>query len=451
EWKPKDQWLGGGSIGYKTKQWNIRYRLNYLNETIFGPGDVNAKNMAIDRDYLTARYTHTLLSEGKFTDKWTAHLSATYQNYSRQTQTTQRNMETNERKKTVGQGEQDLSMFKTAFIRTTAQYKPSKIWALQGGAEYRSDRGSGDRIDSTQRIEDYSLFASAEIKPLAWLNIRPGLRFSHNSVYDAPPMIPSINVLLNVRSDMDVRLAYARGFRAPALRELYFKFVDSNHHIFGNTDLEAEYSNSLTGSFTWRWVENNDVRYTAVLSGFYNRYYNLITTAVDANNTDNYTYVNIDRFRTTGGTWENTVTWQQLHVSLGVSYIGRYNLYAEDAQYDDLPIFNWSPEVNGNVSFRFKKIGLEMSLYGKYTGIKPLFQLDSAGEATKTQTGAFTWMDFTVSKTLWKYWTASAGIKNIFDVTRIQNTSAGTGAHSSSGDLQMSYGRSWFIGVGFQW
>jgi outer membrane receptor for ferrienterochelin and colicins len=227
--------------------------------------------------------------------------------------------------------------------------------------------------------------------------------------------------------------------------------VDSNHHIFGNTDLEAEYSNSVTGSFTWRVLEKEDIRYTAVWSGFYNRYHNLITTAVDANNPDNYTYVNIDRFRTVGGTWENTVVWRQVRASLGFSYIGRYNLYAEDAQYGDLPTFNWSPEVNGNVSYRIRKIGLDLSLYCKYTGVKPLFQLDSNGTATKAQTAAFTWTDFTVAKTLWKYWTVSAGVKNIFDVTKIQNTSAGTGAHSSSGDLPMSYGCSWFVGIGFQW
>ncbi|OAV70303.1 Colicin I receptor precursor [Bacteroidales bacterium Barb6] len=453
EWKPKDQFLAGGSLGYKAEKWNIRYRLNYLNETIFGLGDINAKHIAQNRNYLTDRYTHILQSEGRFNSAWSAGFSATYQDYSRQTQTTQFNTETGERRKTAGQGEQDLSAFQTAFARATVQYKPSSVWAFQGGAEYRSDKGSGDRIDSTQHIADYSLFLSMEIKPLTWLNLRPGVRFSRNSVYDAPPVIPSVNALFNVRPDMDVRLAYARGFRAPALRELYFKFVDSNHRIFGNTDLEAEYSNSLTGSLTWRIIEKDKMRYTAVFSGFYNRYNNLIATAIDAGNTDNYTYINIDKFRTVGGIWENTLIWRQLRASLGLSYIGRYNLYAEDEPYeaDNLPSFNWSPEINGNVSYRFSKIGLDMSLYCKYTGIKPVFQSDGDGNVSKAQTNAFTWLDITAGKTLWKYWTLNAGIKNIFDVTKIKNNSAGSGAHSTSGDLPMSYGRSWFAGIGYQW
>jgi outer membrane receptor for ferrienterochelin and colicins len=453
EWKPKDQLLAGASLGYRTENWNLRYRLNYLDETIFGLGDVNVKNIAQDRDYLTNRYTHTFLSEGRFNHKWSANFSATYQDYARQTQTTQFNMETGERKKTVGQGEQDFSEFQTGFARATVQYKLSPVWSFQGGAEYRSDKGSGDRIDSTQQITDYSVFVSAEIKPLTWLNIRPGLRFSHNSVYDAPPVIPSINALLHVRHDMDVRLAYARGFRAPALRELYFKFVDSNHRIFGNTDLEAEYSNSFTGSFTWNIAEKNDWHFKTVFSGFYNKYNNLITTAIDAKNTDNYTYINLEKFRTAGGTWENAVIRKQFRASLGFSYIGRHNLYAEDENYDadNLPAFNWSPEINGNIMYRFPKIGLDVNLFCKYTGVRPIYQLDENNKLSKAQTNAFTWADFTVGKTFRKNWTVNAGVKNIFDVTKIKNTSGGTGAHSSAGNLAMSSGRSWFAGINYQW
>ena len=77
------------------------------------------------------------------------------------------------------------------------------------------------------------------------INIRPGLRFINNSVYDAPPVIPSINTKFVLSKDLDLRLAYARGFRSPSLRELYFNFFDANHQIIGNPDLKAETSTAL--------------------------------------------------------------------------------------------------------------------------------------------------------------------------------------------------------------
>lgn len=62
------------------------------------------------------------------------------------------------------------------------------------------------------------------------------------------PFIPSINAKLALTSDIDFRLSYARGFRSPSLRELYFSFFDANHQVVGNPDLKAETSHSFTGS-----------------------------------------------------------------------------------------------------------------------------------------------------------------------------------------------------------
>jgi outer membrane receptor for ferrienterochelin and colicins len=453
EWKPKDQLFATASCGYKAQLWNASYRLNFMDETLYGLGDINAYNIAQDRNYLTRRYTHTLLADAKWNNQWNSTFAATYQDYQRQTQTTLIDMTTGNRRKTVGAGEQDLSTFRTAFARGSAHYKHSATWTLQGGAEYRIDEGSGDRIDGTQRIADYSLFLSAEIKPLPTLNIRPGIRYTYNSVYNAPPAIPSINALLHIRPDLDLRLSYARGFRAPALRELYFKFVDGNHNIYGNTNLEAEYSNCFTASLTWQATENTPVRYSAALSGFYNMYSNLITTAIDAYDNTKYSYVNVDKFRTTGAALHNNLMWQQLHISVGVAYIGRYNIYIDDEQYDseDMPAFNWSPEVNATIAYQVPTIAVDINVFCKYTGATPILQLDDEGNLSKRKTDGYLWTDVSASKTLFKYLTLNVGVKNLFNVTIVQNTAKGTGDHASSGALPMSYGRSWFAGAVFQW
>ena len=190
--------------------------------------------------------------------------------------------------------------------------------SLQPGIDINHESATGQRIAGKPDITDYALFVSAEIKPVEGLNLRPGLRFMKNSVYDAPPVIPSINGKINLSKQSELRLAYAYGFRAPALRELYFDYHDANHDIIGNPDLKAEHSNSFTGSWTWTPALKNSLQFSTVLSGFYSDFRNLIDFAVDPSNATQFKAVNIDRFKTTGGTIENTIACDHVKATLGL-------------------------------------------------------------------------------------------------------------------------------------
>ncbi len=103
---------------------------------------------------------------------------------------------------------------------------------------------------------------------MAGILIRPGVRFSKNSIYDAPPIIPSLNTKFILNKNLDLRLSYARGFRAPILRELYFNFHDASHSIEGNPNLKAEYSNSFIGSLTWQQAKATGVNITSCTHWF---------------------------------------------------------------------------------------------------------------------------------------------------------------------------------------
>lgn len=57
-----------------------------------------------------------------------------------------------------------------------------------------------------------------------------------------------------------------------------------------------------------------------------------------------------------------------------------------------------------------------------------------------------------LNKNVLKYLTVNAGIKNLFDITQLTNTSASSGgAHSSGGAIPYSYGRSYVLGLSFNW
>lgn len=451
-WLPKDQWLGNGTVGFKRDKLNVWYALNYLDENIHTLGNeliTATKHTATDKEYISKRYTHQVQAGWTISDALRFDGAASYQDYSRRTRTTVYDFLTERRTLSTGAGEQDLSEFSTMFFRGMFYQKVSPLLSFQYGTELNYNKGMGDRIDGTRTISDYALFVSSEIKPIQALALRPGVRFLYNSVYDAPPVIPSMNVKITLNSTMDIRMSYARGYRAPALRELYFSFHDSNHDIDGNPDLKAEHSNSFTTSFSWQAYSSATVSFNTVLGGFYNEFDNMITTGLKEGSDREYIYVNVLRNKTRGGTLNNTLVWKDLRATVGVSYIGVYNEYSEDD--GSLPDLLWTPELNSNIRYAFSKIGATISAYYKLNGRRSNYELVN-GAVGKARRDAFQWLDITATKTVGKYLTFGAGVKNVLDVTQVQNTSQDlNGAHATGGPVPMGYGRSYFVSAAFNW
>jgi outer membrane receptor for ferrienterochelin and colicins len=454
-WKPKEQLMTNANVGYGNNNFKIWYRLDYLNEDLISKGDVNYGNgKATDQHYFTERYTHQAQAVWELNKDLSLNGTASYQQYQRRTRTTIKSFDTGTEVLSTDVGTQDVSTFNTLFFRGTAQYTLTPVVSFQPGIEFRRDASTGERIEGTPVINDYSVFISSEIKPVAGINIRPGVRLNKNSLYDAPPVIPSLNTKFSLSKDIDLRLSYARGFRAPALRELYFHFFDASHSIKGNPDLKAEYSNSFTGSLAWQALQKNNIRIGVTATGFYNQFNNRIDIAYPANS-DTATYVNISKFKTTGGTLNGTLNWQHIQAGIGFSYVGRYNAFAEDKSISS-PEFVWTPEVNSNITYRFTQIGATLSLSYKYNGVRPVYEqitnTDGSTFIHLANTSAFHNAELTATKKLSKYLTINAGARNLFNTTNVKNSTLNSGqAHSEGSLLPMFYGRSYFLGLSFNW
>ncbi|HYG19738.1 MAG TPA: TonB-dependent receptor [Ohtaekwangia sp.] len=456
EWNVKDQWLGAGSVGFDHDDLTASYRLNYVNEAITAAGDININtNVATDKVYRINRYMHMAQADGNINERLSFAGVASYQDYSRRTQTTTIDMTTGERRLTIGAGEQDEAKFSSAMVRGMFLYKPSERFSWQPGFDINLTNGTGERIDGDRSIADYAFFVTSEIKAWRSVSIRPGLRFNYNSVYDAPPAIPSLNTKLSLARSLDLRLAYAYGFRAPALRELYFSFHDASHDIDGNPALKAEYSNSFSGSLAWQAFTTPLLRIQTTLGGFYNTFHNQIVIAT-VNDPGQPTgklsrYDNVYRSRTLGSTLENTFAWNAFTATLGFSYIGVADpLKAENGSLDIL----WSPEVNTVLSHRFKRAKMSASLFYKFTGKRSNYELATVDNVSATRLAAqesFHFADASLIKKITPNLELIGGVKNIFNITTLQNSSANSGgAHSTGSAVPMSYGRSYFFALNFQ-
>lgn len=458
EWHPKNQWLATASAGYRSDDFQVWYRINYLDENILSKENqyedpLSGAQMAIDREFITHRFTHQAQAEWRLNDRWSFSGAASYQPYRRRTQTTTLNLETGDRRLYLNEeGAQDESRFDTKTLRTTALHKLTDKAAIQAGLDINLNQGMGDRIDGKRSIHDYATFVSAELQPQERISIRPGLRFTYNSVYDAPPVIPSLNSRFKISDAVDLRLSYAYGFRAPSLLELYFSYHDANHDIDGNRNLKAEHSNSFAGSVMWEIRKTPAVRMVSTTGVFCNFFENMIT--LGNNNPDapaHYTYLNIHRNRTAGVTLDNSFNWKNVQLSAGLSYIGVYNLFSEDDK--SLPSLMWTPEFNSTITWYIDRLGASFSLFYKYNGKRSRYvetTVDNESVISLGRTSAYHWSDITATRKFGSTLLLSLGVRNLFDITDVNNTVGSGSAHSSASSITVGYGRSYFILLNFK-
>ncbi|MBC7948285.1 MAG: TonB-dependent receptor [Chitinophagaceae bacterium] len=454
-WHKKDQRLANGFIGYTHGKFNIRYRFDGLDEIITNPGNfVNdyqpaADTLAFDEEYLTNRLMQQLQASYFFNSNLSVQAQAAYTSYSRQVYSTTISKHTG-RVSLAPASEQSLDEFNGFTFRGTALYRLSTIVSFQPGIDINLENGEGQRLKAGKNsISDFAFFLTSEITPSSKLNIRPGIRVIRNSVYNAPPIIPSINAKWALSPSLDLRAAYAKGFRSPSLRELYFDFHDTNHDIYGNPDLKAEQSNSVTGSLTWKPTTTKPIAFTTAISVFYNDVDNLIDYVYDPNNTRKAILVNVAKSKTRGVNLTGSAIHKKWNVALGASYTGFFNSYSLDDK--ELPELQWSPEVNANMGYTFSKIGLDVNLFYKLTGKKPRYAVNSSQQIVLTEMNAYHMADFTVNQRLHKMVLLNAGVRNLFDVDRIRSSVAGSGVHTVDGTANIAYGRSFFAGLVFNW
>ena len=448
QWKPREQIFGRISYRWSlTDKWSLGYKGEVMRDQITNRGLPRAPyhESAFDEQYLTDRLNNALFAEGAWGRG--RHLNAilAHNRYRRTRNSWSRDLTTLEEQLIATAGMQDTSRFTLTNARIVYSSSPdSSKLAYELGTDLNHETGSGARIGDGggETIGDYAAFASLEWRPVRALTIRPGARFAYNTRYGAP-LIPSINVRWQLDSAITVRGSFAQGFRAPSLKELYFLFVDVNHDIQGNTDLEAERSNNFSLGLNYRKPLRTGVL-TAEISGFYNTITDLITLAQMSGTL--YSYMNIGNYRTMGGS--AGIGWDNGHwlASLGG---------ATTARHDDLGVdvggAAWlvTPELRGSITREWRKQGWSASCFVKYQGEQGSYVYSSESVVGRNTLDPYVMADVNVAKRLFdKRLRLAVGCKNIANVTNVGSTVAAGGVHGGGGGVvPMAIGRTWFLRI----
>jgi outer membrane receptor for ferrienterochelin and colicins len=445
EWKPKEQYFAGAMYKYSHKKLSIKNKLDIFRESLLDRSEPLPIYYieGYDTWFYTNRLNANINTKYDFSPDNSMDLLVSYAYYSRIKNKYLKDLTTMESNLTFSEDDQDTSVFNAVVVRGVFDLgnKSEKV-SFQAGIDINYENAIGKRIENEyEEIGDYAVFGSLHWNVTKRFTIQPAIRFAYNTKYNAP-VVPSLNFKYEV-NNTNIRLSYARGFRAPSLKELYLYFYDSNHQIEGNNELEAENSHNINFAVIQKFAfqeRSSSIRIT----GFYNQIYNKITLVqVDPDDPLHYRYDNIGRYETLGGTL--LFGFQPLDfadLQLGLSEIGRRDDYYEQEG------FIYSTNATANLSIRFLQNTATFSVIYKYFGKYPTYTYNEEEEVTINYLEDYHNMDLTLLKNFFQQrLVVSTGIKNVFDNTEIQGGGGSGGAHGSSYSSLVGWGRTFFIGL----
>lgn len=446
QWKPREQY----NATWEAQQWlsdlSFIYSGRHFQEFILNRGEPRLpyRETAFDDKYYTKRTSHNLTFSTA--PKLSSLLDGVigYSIYNRVKNTFFKDLVTLNEQLTANPEDQDTTRITGWTIRSTySQNDPDSTLSWQSGVDINLESISGRRIENTvQRLGDYAVFTSAQYQPVSGVTIQPSLRYAYNTNYGAP-LIPSLNLHFLPDQALTLRMSYARGFRAPSLKDLYFYFVDISHNIRGNTDLRAEYSHSFNADIKWYPLSiPSDLTFSVAL--FHNTIKDLITLAFVEG--DLYSYVNVGQHQTVGGTFEIGHKRPDIETNVGISLTGKRNHLLET---DATTPYSIATELRGDIQWLLPVIDTRLSAFYKYTGPQPSFMMDANNKLQESTTESYHIVDLSLIKQIEGMGiTFSAGVKNLLDVRSIRTNVISTGrAHSSGhgGSIPLSWGRTAFL------
>lgn len=462
-WQPKDVLSLDGVLRYSKNSTSVFYKfgfvnekLNYYNPTV-GEHFYNVEDrtyFATDRDYLTRRYLHQLNVQTKLgAINYTGDFS--YQTQDRK----YRDYRYDIPNRTVINSKNEYESYNKADVFYSrgvfSNFLDSKKIDFQLGYELDHTSGFAGNIagffagtDNVKRkIFNYANFMSVEWNATNWLSVRPGYRLALSDKFETQHNY-SLTARVKAGENESLRLVVGSANRFPNFDELYTYRVDANHDIRGNENLVPEkgMTVSLNGEKKFNTLSGWDFR--AGTSATYMNIQDRIELAVAEFQPLKYKYLNIDKFSTYVFEANFRAQKDQFSLAANASYYGiSKELSAGGITSSD--DFFFTLEANAAVNYTVPKTNTTLSLFYKYTGKTQQFVLVSPiGSESFYEVGEradFHMMNFIVTQPFFnKHLELGLGVKNIFDVSSVRDTTLTGNAHETTDTKSnLFYGRSY--------
>jgi outer membrane receptor for ferrienterochelin and colicins len=450
-WSPKSQWSYGASLAYRLGSHSrFEYAYQGFREELWRYGEKRRlvfMPYAIDQRFYTTRRDHRLRIRSDW-GRWGQFESITAWNQFLRTRDNHRfDVEADRYEEEVNA--LDSNRFSSLLHRTKWNFKSGNRWSGQWGGEALLDRAQGDRIvDSLQSpIDEAQMLHLASWLSLRYqatdaLTLQGQFRYNYNSRYKSP-LIPGFNIKYTPHPDWTVRASYARGFRAPSLKELFIEFIDVNHFIVGNTDLRAETSHNINVSSEHRLGRFLGHHSALEFHYFYNRLTDRISLAEFQQL--QFTYFNIDEFESQGINASITLEKKgKYRLQSSASYMQQSNAVPGTQTRRLTPVW----ESRNALQFPFPLFtAVKMDVMHRFFGRQTQFFLDENEDLREGFVGGYHLLNISAHYSFaGDRFTLGAGVKNALNQTQVRTRGGQGGAHSGSGNRRLvQRDRSYFV------
>ena len=192
---------------------------------------------------------------------------------------------------------------------------------LTVGADFMHDYLMNSKLDGRERQQNsadvfvqYDWIASPKWEVVATA------RYDYFSDGSLSRLTPKLSVRYRAMRNLNLRLAYGMGFRAPTLKEKYYEFDMAGIWIVkGNPALKPEQSHNV--NFSADYTRRN---YNFTLTAYYNRVIDKISTGMPyyipgQGKIPYLDYINLDRYNIVGGELTAQAAWNN-GMSAKISY-----------------------------------------------------------------------------------------------------------------------------------
>ena len=137
----------------------------------------------------------------------------------------------------------------------------SHVWGsrqlMQGGVEWTQDnyRGFNRMVGNNagRQISMVDMWINDRIELHPRVSVTAGGRWNQHSLYGSY-FVPRTGALVRLTDSLRLRSSWGRGFRAPDLGQLYFRFLNPTnfYQVIGNPGLKPEHSTTLQAGLDYR-------------------------------------------------------------------------------------------------------------------------------------------------------------------------------------------------------
>lgn len=467
EWLPKTQNSAKAFLQYKKNDFSMFYKFEYFNEETKrydsnlimneNPATATTNPVANDKIYTTNRYYNHLNFNGKLKNAFNYDISVSFQEQKRKLKNYQYEILSGNEFDVLNTTYESRKIYYSKGLFTNF-IKNKKYFDFQVGYEIDQTNGfasiySGSYLSEPidRKIGTYDVFGSAEYKFNPKFSVRGGSRVMFSEQFDTQYVF-SLSAKYVLSENWEIRGILGTSPRIPNFDELYSYFVDVNHNVQGNANLNPERGTSAFLHIKHKTNFNTNSSIEQKLSLWKIDLRDKIELIVVDENPLRYQYENIDKYNVQGITYYNQLKLGQLTAGLGATITGVKQTIAEEYKTDNIDEkYFYAFQANANASYKFPKTNTVVSMFYKYNG--PIERYVVKTDLTtqnqilgKGKQNAFSWFDASVKQSFFNNkLDLIIGARNLLDVKSVNTTAFDGGAHSTAGtSLLLGYGRSYF-------